>query len=410
MRATFSTPPIDPNRPNPKSIEMNFLIILLVTFLVPMAAQAQIGINTSAPDASSSLDIQSSDSGLLIPRVSLLSIFNAANPVNAPAASLMVYNTNNAVVGGSGSGYYYWDGTQWTKLVTVFDEKWTRNAATGSLFPATLSDNVGIGTNTPNAPLAFPSAIGHKITLYAGVSGNYGFGIAGGLLKIQTDAAAADIGFGYDVGGTLIERMRIKGNGNVGIGTSAPVQKLDIAGKIKITDGSQANGRILVSDADGVGTWTNNIAITPAVVGVFASNGATFGNGYGAGITTPNFYCNAYIDLPPGKWMVFGTYLLNGYLAADASVFVRTSFSCSNVAYTGCDIVTGALISGVLTGPSQFGLANGQTVLNNASGATKRYYLWASIIKYGTTPSTFNILQLGGNFWAENMLTAIPMN
>ncbi|MFA6171254.1 MAG: shufflon system plasmid conjugative transfer pilus tip adhesin PilV [Patescibacteria group bacterium] len=43
--------------------------------------------------------------------------------------------------------------------------------------------------------------------------------------------------------------------GNVGIGTTNPGQKLEVNGKIKITDGNQAAGKVLTSDANGVGTW-----------------------------------------------------------------------------------------------------------------------------------------------------------
>lgn len=43
--------------------------------------------------------------------------------------------------------------------------------------------------------------------------------------------------------------------GNVGIGTIAPQAKLDINGNIVIKDGTEANGRVLVSDSDGVGSW-----------------------------------------------------------------------------------------------------------------------------------------------------------
>lgn len=43
--------------------------------------------------------------------------------------------------------------------------------------------------------------------------------------------------------------------GNVGIGTNSPDEKLHVAGNVKIVDGNQEEGRILTSDADGVGTW-----------------------------------------------------------------------------------------------------------------------------------------------------------
>src|SRR2546423_10623669 len=85
---------------------------------------------------------------------------------------------------------------------------------------------VGIGLTNPNAPLSFPPALGKKITLYPGTTGDVGLGVQGNLFQIYSDNQNADIAFGYDQAGTLTERMRIKGNGNVGIGTSAPFSPL----------------------------------------------------------------------------------------------------------------------------------------------------------------------------------------
>ncbi|MEI6766767.1 MAG: hypothetical protein WCM76_14140 [Bacteroidota bacterium] len=44
-------------------------------------------------------------------------------------------------------------------------------------------------------------------------------------------------------------------NGNVGIGTNAPTTKLDVNGQIKIRGGSPGAGKILISDATGLGAW-----------------------------------------------------------------------------------------------------------------------------------------------------------
>ncbi|MCP4088970.1 MAG: hypothetical protein GY746_04170, partial [Gammaproteobacteria bacterium] len=41
----------------------------------------------------------------------------------------------------------------------------------------------------------------------------------------------------------------------VGIGTSAPDAKLHVVGDVKIVDGTQGNGNVLTSDADGVASW-----------------------------------------------------------------------------------------------------------------------------------------------------------
>ncbi|MCA6067791.1 hypothetical protein JI747_011420 [Chryseobacterium sp. RG1] len=46
-------------------------------------------------------------------------------------------------------------------------------------------------------------------------------------------------------------------SGNVGVGTLTPQAKLDInAGRIAIRDGSEGQGKILISDAEGKGTWS----------------------------------------------------------------------------------------------------------------------------------------------------------
>ncbi|WP_408096741.1 tail fiber domain-containing protein [Peredibacter sp. HCB2-198] len=52
------------------------------------------------------------------------------------------------------------------------------------------------------------------------------------------------------------ERMRIDNLGNVGIGTTSPGAKLEVAGQVKITGGSPGAGKVLTSDAAGLATWT----------------------------------------------------------------------------------------------------------------------------------------------------------
>ena len=47
--------------------------------------------------------------------------------------------------------------------------------------------------------------------------------------------------------------------GNVGVHTTTPQAKLDVVGSVQITDGQQAEGRILTSDIDGYARWANPI-------------------------------------------------------------------------------------------------------------------------------------------------------
>ena len=50
--------------------------------------------------------------------------------------------------------------------------------------------------------------------------------------------------------------LTILNNGNVGIGTTGPGAKLEIAGQIKITGGTPGGGKVLVSDASGLASWS----------------------------------------------------------------------------------------------------------------------------------------------------------
>ena len=94
------------------------------------------------------------------------------------------------------------------------------------------SGNVGIGSLAPGFPLNFANALGDKIALFGNVAGqpSFGFGIQASLLQIHTSDVGSDVAFGYGTSAAMTETMRIKGNGNVGIGTSTPGNKLSVVG------------------------------------------------------------------------------------------------------------------------------------------------------------------------------------
>ncbi len=88
--------------------------------------------------------------------------------------------------------------------------------------------NIGIGNSLPAYPLSFANSLGDKISLYGNSGVHFGFGIQNALLQIYTDNSPADIAFGYGSSAAFTENMRIKGNGNVGIGNNNPTYKLDV--------------------------------------------------------------------------------------------------------------------------------------------------------------------------------------
>ncbi len=98
---------------------MKRILLSILFFFQLLLSVAQVGIGTTTPDPSSQLDITASDKGILIPKVSLVDVTDTMlDGVNTAATGLLIYNTNASTTGGSGVGYYYFNGTTWERLVT----------------------------------------------------------------------------------------------------------------------------------------------------------------------------------------------------------------------------------------------------------------------------------------------------
>ncbi|MEO8935008.1 MAG: hypothetical protein ABI295_11945 [Xanthomarina sp.] len=89
------------------------IILLSLFFFLFLEISAQVGIGTTNPDASSILDVESSNSGVLIPRITLTSTLIAA-PVVSPATSLLIYNTNT--INDVSPGFYFWNVDHWSRM------------------------------------------------------------------------------------------------------------------------------------------------------------------------------------------------------------------------------------------------------------------------------------------------------
>jgi len=112
-----------------KSKILKSIIIIVSVMMINVYVVAQnvgIGANTFTPDNSALLELQSTNSGLLIPRVPLTSATDATT-ISSPATSLMVYNTNTNGTAPNNvyPGYYYNQGTttapKWVRLETNTD-------------------------------------------------------------------------------------------------------------------------------------------------------------------------------------------------------------------------------------------------------------------------------------------------
>jgi hypothetical protein len=120
---------------------------------------------------------------------------------------------------------------------------WGNLQVNNSMYLMGATGNVGIGTTAPVSPLQVTSAtdnnaiitIGHSnwpTKVYAGIGGQVTNGTSNtiGNLQFYTRNAVGDA--------ALTQRMIIKSDGNVGIGTASPAGKLDVEGGNLCLNGS----------------------------------------------------------------------------------------------------------------------------------------------------------------------------
>ena len=200
-------------------------------------------------------------------------------------------------------------------------------------------------------------------------------------------------------------------NARINISTDTSIST-EVGKGFRLKDGTEGNGNMLsVSNTDGDIVWMPRIG---TISGVAVNSKIPVNSDLVASGT--------YITLPKGKWLISSTILLrvenpaNANNAIDGSltegVFGRMSWADKNedgVTYTPtADAVSGNLFGGAYY--SIYGLAFGQTVINNTSSTPKTYYLVTRTPTFwGETFKTMVWRNLGG-LWGENAIIAFPAN
>jgi hypothetical protein len=239
-------------------------------------AQIKLGNNPTTLNADALLEIESTNKGLLLPRVALTNT-TAFAPLTAHVAGMTVYNT--ATAGDVTPGTYYNDGTKWVRIASSGAATTTLYSGDGILAGAGRR-TVTMGS-TGNNLLSFTGTAGEvmisnqytaglrligsstnraDIVLQAGNS--YADWYVDNNNIIQFAARGNALSFGtrnaYPINFATNNRsidMSLDISGNLGIGTTSPGAKLEVAGQVKITGGTPGAGKVLTSDATGLATW-----------------------------------------------------------------------------------------------------------------------------------------------------------
>jgi len=238
------------------------------TFLLFTAFAQNVGIGTNAPNASAQLDVTSTSKGLLIPRMTTVQ----RTAIAAPANGLMVYDTNL-------SAFYFYNGSSWNSVSSsAASSSWT---ASGNNIYNSNTGNVGIGASvgmkeklsvkgnlfvTHTNPNDLING-GNKasVNIHSAVAGNARVNFLNGDTTVgayiqyyRLSSLANQFSLNH---GSNTTQLCLTDNGNVGIGRSAAVEKLDVAGNIRSRDDLLVDSNVTVKgkvavtgriDADGV--------------------------------------------------------------------------------------------------------------------------------------------------------------
>jgi hypothetical protein len=189
-----------------------FIIIFFISFII----NAQISIGTNPPNASAILDVNSSDKGVLIPRMTEAQRL----AITTPLSGLLIYQTDAT------SGFWYFNNASvWVNIQS--GSGWNTSGNTG-----VLSSNF-LGTQDANG------------------------------IKFITNNITA---------------FTIDSDGNTGVGTTTPSHKLHIVGSspvLKLSDGTEGLNNVLATNNNGVAVWTDNAILSTGDDDWIFSSGST---------------------------------------------------------------------------------------------------------------------------------------
>jgi hypothetical protein len=215
---------------------MKFSIIIISLFFTWQFSNAQVGIGTTSPDASSLLDLTTTSKGMLVPRMTVAQKL----AITTPATGLLIYQTDGT------SGFWYYTGSAWVSLLSN-TMGWTTSGNTG-----TVAGTNFIGT-TDNIDFVTKTNSTEKLRVTS--SGNLGIGTASPGQKLETMNGNLLINNNNNTSGEIqIAEPSTSGSNYTAFKTQA--QAANITYTLPAADGT--NGQALLTNGSGSLSWSNS--------------------------------------------------------------------------------------------------------------------------------------------------------
>ena len=308
-------------------MKRHLLTVLAIGFASSTFSQ-NVGIGTTSftPESDALLELRSTTSGFLMPRMNLSQV----SAVSGPTEGLMVYQTNGT------KGFKYYDGSTWMSFGGTddfgshtaeaniqLDDFWLSNDGGSEGIKISNDGKVGFGENNPLYPMHLSAAgvnagpgltdnvlarfdqtspargagiqiSGHRnasnlssfidLMNYSNdISAEYTVSRVGGLTEDNGEKGALLLytNSGGSSNSGLSEKVRITSEGKMGIGTTNPAAELEVDGGARITDLAGSGTRMVVADAQGD----------------LSTQAIPSGGGFGSGTTLTIYLSNDIVNL-----------------------------------------------------------------------------------------------------------------
>jgi hypothetical protein len=334
---------------------------------------SQVGIGTSAPDASAVLEVQSTQKGLLIPRMSSTD----RDAIASPATGLMIFNTTTGT-------FEFYSGSTWTAFQSAYSAGTGLSISAGTISVANTVVTSNYLGNVEIGGVLSTGGSGHASAVLSASSTTMGFlpprmsatdraGInaTAGLIVYQTDELKGLYVFD---GTNWLHHSEWYTNA----ATTTSVFNLSKPANLHATD-ANANIGIGSGSLASITTGDNNVALGVNALNDISTSGNSTAIGYGA-LSSSTGTGNTSIGYASGAANVTGynnTFVGNQANASSSSIYNATAIgngaevTATNTIQLGNGSVTNVNTAGGLTTGGSVGIGtitpNSKAILDISS-------------------------------------------